>query len=148
MTSAWVRWHALGGGAGLVTAAVCWALSPGSLSCSAVHCGHGAQPGPCCPPVGNGGRAACVVLLGLLFAVLLVTNCLAFIHWLHMSTLGAFGIVVNQSAFFLSHFLWSHCCVSLCYPLWDLGSSPTLSKPPRSLWFFSLLDNPISFFRY
>ena len=52
-----------------------------------------------------------------LFAVLLVTNCLAFIHSLCMSTLGAFGIVVNQSAFFLSHFLWSHCCASLCYSL-------------------------------
>ena len=33
------------------------------------------------------------------------------------ATLGAFGIVINQSAFFLGHFLWSHCSASLCYSL-------------------------------
>ena len=147
VTNTWLQWLALGAGTGLVTVAVCWALSPGSSAAVQFTVGMGLT-GPIlfCGHWGPGSLYYHAE--APLFAVLLVTNCLAFIHSLCKSTLGAFGIVVNQSAFFLSRFLCSHCSASLCYPLWDLGLSPTLSKPQHSVWFFSLLANPISFCHY
>jgi len=73
--------------------------------------------GPILFSCGHWGLGSLYYAEAPLFAGLLVTNCLAFIHSLCMSTLGAFGIVINQSAFFLGHFLWSHCSASLCYSL-------------------------------